>query len=67
MDSSVVLVALRRFATVERILSYELPHFMIRGAFLTELDRFKFSFTSSFLSFSCPECVNEPPLMRSCR
>ena len=41
MESSVFLVELSRFDTVEIILSYELPCLMMRAALLTELDRFK--------------------------
>ena len=52
MDSSVSLVVLSRFSTVERVLSYELPHLIIWASLLTELDHFNFSFTSScFLLF----------------
>ena len=41
------------FATAKMILSYKLPHFMMRAALLIELDRFTFYFTSScFLLFS---------------
>ena len=54
MESSVVLVTLRRFDTAEMILSYDIPLFMIRSALLTELDRFAFSFTSSDLSYYWP-------------
>ena len=52
VESSVVLVSLRRFATEEKILSYELPLLMIQAVLLTELDCFAFYFTlSCFILF----------------
>ena len=53
VNSSVVLVSLRMFATAERILSQDIPRLMMRADLLTELDYFSFSFTlSCFLIFS---------------
>ena len=47
-DYSMVLVALSRLDTEERILSYELPHLMMWDALLTELDSFGIYFTSYY-------------------
>ena len=49
LESSTVLVELRRFAITEKILSYKLHHLMMRDAPLKKLNCFTFYFPSSCL------------------